>query len=731
MKDRKKLKSVLTMVITFVLFLCGVFWTYAAEVPATTEAPATSDIQTEVTEVPPTTQGGEDITEEPEKDQPVTQPETEPSTEPSAKPVKVDTPQNLSAKNYDNKILFEWNSVENAKTYIVYRKDASNKSWVKTAEVSSVSFKDGNIKNGTEYTYTVKAVSESGTVSGHLAGVKCIALKKPADFKVSCISEGMKISWGKVSTATGYKLYRKVAGDTKWTKIATLKSNSVTEYTDKNVSSGKEYTYTVKQYKGSIDGSYELNGKKSVYLSTPKNLTADNSNNSIVFKWSAVSGAVKYRVYRKDTTNKSWTRLGETASLKYTDNTVKNGVEYTYTVRAISRSDSISSYLSGVKCTALKNVSGFSVYNTTGGVKISWNKASSATGYRVYRKASGETDWTLISKIGGNSTVTYTDKKVSAGKTYTYTVKQMKNSLHGSYDKNGLTVKYVSAPTLTAEHSPKGIVLKWNKCALGNGYEVQRKASGESSWKTVKTVSKLSTVTYTDKTPVYGKKNYYRIKVTGAGATTVSAYQYLYGIDPNKPMVALTYDDGPYTPVTNSILDTLEKYSGRATFFVVGSRVSAYSACIKREAALGCEIGNHTYNHTILTKVSTSKILSEINNTNSDVKKYTGTAPVLVRAPGGSVNSTVKSTVKYPLINWSVDTLDWKNRNSSSVVSNIKKNVKDGSIVLMHDLYSSTASATETIVPWLVKNGYQLVTVSEMMAVKGIDMKNGTVYTKG
>ena len=86
--------------------------------------------------------------------------------------------------------------------------------------------------------------------------------------------------------------------------------------------------------------------------------------------------------------------------------------------------------------------------------------------------------------------------------------------------------------------------------------------------------------------------------------------------------------------------------------------------------------------------------------------------------------------MNYPIINWSVDTLDWKYRKASSVQSKIKSNVKDGSIILMHDLYASTASATESIVPWLVNNGYQLVTVTEMMQVKGVDFKAGKVYTK-
>ena len=309
-----------------------------------------------------------------------------------------------------------------------------------------------------------------------------------------------------------------------------------------------------------------------------------------------------------------------------------------------------------------------------------------------------------------------------------FILSQVKGSTLGSYSSKGYSIKYVVPPKLLAEHSPKGIVLNWDKAVTGSGYQVQRKAEGEKNWKTISTITSLSKRTYTDSKPVYGKKNNYRIVVTDT--TLISNTISLFGIDPKKKMVALTYDDGPYTPVTNQILDVLEEYNGRATFFVVGSRVSTYRDCIKREYKLGCEIGNHTYNHTILTSVGASTIKSEISKTNDAVKKITGQAPTIVRTPGGAVNSTVKANVGYPMFNWSVDTLDWKYRNSSSVVSYIKSGVRDGSIILMHDLYGSTGNATEQIVPWLVKNGYQLVTVSELMAVKGIYVQDGQLYTR-
>lgn len=226
-----------------------------------------------------------------------------------------------------------------------------------------------------------------------------------------------------------------------------------------------------------------------------------------------------------------------------------------------------------------------------------------------------------------------------------------------------------------------------------------------------------------------GKENFYRVKVTGT--SLVSNSDSLYGIDPNKPMVALTFDDGPLTSVTTRILNVLEANDSRATFFVVGNRVNTYKSCVVRAYNLGCEIGNHTYSHQTLTVIGVSAMKSQINQTNTAVKNIIGVAPTLARAPGGSYNSTVLANINMPFIQWSVDTLDWKSRNASSVVSVIKNNVRDGSIILMHDLYASTASATETIVPWLISKGYQIVTVSEMMAVNGTKMQSGKVYFNG
>ena len=201
--------------------------------------------------------------------------------------------------------------------------------------------------------------------------------------------------------------------------------------------------------------------------------------------------------------------------------------------------------------------------------------------------------------------------------------------------------------------------------------------------------------------------------------------------DPSKPMVALTFDDGP-SKKTERILDVLEQYGAHATFFVVGIQLEKFPEIVKRASDLGCEIGNHTYNHKNLTKISPDEMREQINGVNRLVLEATGKEPALVRPPYGAgiKDETVKANVAYPLIMWTIDTLDWSTRDTQSTLEAIRKDVKDGSIVLMHDLYDPTAAAVETIVPELIEQGYQLVTVSEMFAAKGIALEPGKYYRK-
>ena len=184
-------------------------------------------------------------------------------------------------------------------------------------------------------------------------------------------------------------------------------------------------------------------------------------------------------------------------------------------------------------------------------------------------------------------------------------------------------------------------------------------------------------------------------------------------VDPEKPMVALTYDDGPYTPVTGRILESLKAVGGRATFFVVGSRID------------GCEIGNHTYGHVVLTKTDNENALRELAKNDEVIFDTVGIKPSVVRPPCGCYNDFIRQNEKRPLVLWTIDTRDWSHQNKDRTVNTVLSSVKDGDIILMHDLFVPTAEASEILIPELVNRGFQPVTVSELIYYRG--EINGTV----
>ena len=201
-------------------------------------------------------------------------------------------------------------------------------------------------------------------------------------------------------------------------------------------------------------------------------------------------------------------------------------------------------------------------------------------------------------------------------------------------------------------------------------------------------------------------------------------------IDPDKPMVAITYDDGPGGEAETKILKTLKKYGAVATFFYVGNRVDYDQKNVKRAYEQGCEIANHSWDHADLTGLSAKGVKSQMRKTNKAIKEVIGVKPEIYRPPYGSYNDDVLEAADMPAIIWDVDTEDWRSRDAKAVFKVIKKTKKlDGKIILMHSIYDSTAAATKKIVPYLQKKGYQLVTVSELIKYKtGEAPKAGHTY---
>lgn len=631
----------------------------------------------------------------------------------------LDLPEITCTFNNPQGIVFGWRRVTGATEYKLY-KDGCKSPFV-TVDGDTLSYTDTDVTHGNGHTYSVEACFKD-YVSYPSFRQSAIFVKAPVVTSVSNGDGYTCFKWQGPADADGYRVYKKSA-DGGW-RLVTKTSGKAVCIVDRNVKSGDECTYTVQAVKNGVISGYDAQGKTGIYVSKPKINELFNAKDGLYLSWSRVTGASYYMVYRRDTVNTSWKLVYTGKNTYLQDSRVANGVYFAYTVRAVSELGNYSACDSKGTNTIVLKKPNLNLGCTPDGVMLSWTKMPSATGYKIYRKTAGEASWKLIKTTKQSDNNYFVDKGVTQGKSYVYTIRQVRGSVLGSYNLTGVKTSFYSAPRVSLSYGSGGVVISWTKAPVGMGYAVDRRVNG--GWKQIASISSISTLKMVDKGYTKGALNYYRVKVTGTNLVSDNAS--IKGFDPSVPMVALTYDDGPYSPVTDRILNTLEKYDAKATFFVVGNRVNSYRSSVKRAYNMGCEIANHTYNHTFLTSAGYDTILSEINRTNNAVYNVTGEYPKIVRAPGGDLNSRVLNTVDYPFVGWDVDTLDWSSRNASSVVSKIKNNVRNGSIVLMHDLYSSTASATETIVPWLIDRGYCLVTVSELMEYKNINFHGGKVY---
>ena len=195
----------------------------------------------------------------------------------------------------------------------------------------------------------------------------------------------------------------------------------------------------------------------------------------------------------------------------------------------------------------------------------------------------------------------------------------------------------------------------------------------------------------------------------------------------NTKYIAVTFDDGP-GDYTDKLLDALEKYHSKATFFVLGNRVSTYKKQLKREYNLGMEVGSHTWAHKNLNVISKNDVKSEIFKARDAVKNIIGEFPTLLRPPYGNFNKTVSKNAGVPMIYWSVDTEDWKHKNVKYISKYILNHARDGEIILLHDIHSTSVDGFIKALPKLKKKGFELVTVSELYEIYGKKLKKGIMY---
>lgn len=347
---------------------------------------------------------------------------------------------------------------------------------------------------------------------------------------------GVLVSWTKDNDAAGYRILRKAAGEAEWTAID-LNGGDQESYLDESVVSDTTYIYAVRSYFGDKTGAEreEETGdlwsgyqetEAIYYLAAPELTGVANAGTGLTLKWNGVAGAAGYRIYRKTRGTSEWTVLTTVGApeLSYTDTTAKAGVHYLYTVGAVNGnrespyydySDDTSKYVS-LHAVPDVTISG-SGQDGKSGILVKWTTDATASSYRIYRKASGESGWSTVANVDG-SVSSYFDAAAVSNQTYSYTVRTYYSAT--SYSGSGWSgykasadLYYLAAPTLSSVNSAvDGMSVQWNTVAGATSYRIYRKTSAGASWATLATVTDGSTKSYTDKTAADGVTYYYTVR---------------------------------------------------------------------------------------------------------------------------------------------------------------------------------------------------------------------------
>ncbi len=374
-------------------------------------------------------------------------------------------------------------------------------------------------------------------------------------------------------------------------------------------------------------------------------------------------------------------------------------------------------------------------------VALEWKKVSAADGYFVY-VAQGDDDYQKAATVKDGKQNTCTVKKLEQACEYDFYVTAYKAHKKGTVESKQYEVLHTctrpAAQKLSniASTDAGKLSFEWVINPKAAGYQIQYvQGDGKEFGETAQTVNIKEKATSSHELSKLKAKQTYAVRMR---TYIVYNKEKLYGpwsnvgtakiqdkvampadIDVKKPMVALTFDDGPgYNKASDKIVSVLEKYNARATFFMLGQNAKDHPKNLKRKVKLGCELANHTYDHSHYGSKVTA---SDIKKCSEAIYQVTGQYPTAFRSPGGQTTDLIRKECKaenMPLYYWSLDTQDWKYRNADHVYNAIMKNVQDGDIILMHEIYDSTAEAVARVVPALIKEGYQLVTCEELIYAK-------------
>lgn len=440
------------------------------------------------------------------------------------------------SKNGYTSAKLSWSQVGGAEAYQIYRKEGSNGSYVRIKTVkgeASTSYEDKNVAPAKTYYYKIRAYVKlnSGTKYSSFAS------EKKASFAISATDwikfstktyTSVKLEWKQVSVS-GYQIYRKMDSG-KYTRIKTLKGKTSLTYTDQTVLPGHTYAYKIRGYK-TISGKNYFSSFTSVKtaeikMKAPQFSSASVSGvNKAKLTWKRDSKATGYYIYRSTTEKGGYKKvktINSNKTLNWTDSSISPGTSYYYKIRSYVKSENGKGN-SGYSKILMVNTSidkplVSSVSSSATGIKLKWKKSENATGYQIYRSSSYSGKYTSVKKVTKNTSVTFTDKNVTFGKTYYYKVR--------AYKTIGTSTKYSSWSAIVCGRpeleetrftgisgiSSTKATLKWSKVSDVQGYKLYRKTGKSGKYSLMKSISSAATTKYTDKSLKKNTTYYYKIR---------------------------------------------------------------------------------------------------------------------------------------------------------------------------------------------------------------------------
>ena len=416
-----------------------------------------------------------------------------------AKATFIAAPKISKTENVNGGVKISWGKSNGAEQYRGYYK--GRKGWTRLADTTSTSYTDSKVTSGKTYTYTVRCLNKSKNkfTSGYDSkGAKATFIATPKISKTENVNGGVKISWNKSNGAEQYRVYYK--GSKGWTRMVDTTSTS---YIDKDVSSGKNYTYTVRclnKSKNKFTSGYNSTGKSIKYVSAPKISRTEATYNSVTLNWDKVNGAEKYRVYRRG--EKGWSRLFDTTSTAFTDTNLYADTEYTYTVRCINSSAN--------KFTSGYNSKGFTVTTLSAPAEHthSWQNITKETKVKVVDKKAYTYEEPIYEK---QKRAICNDCGADISDNLDHIFDEMKNnsSAKGSYSVKTVNVQ-VGTKTVTVpekSHYETKIEVVGRKCTVCGKVEMFSEEHTHT-WQNVTKETKVKVVdqkAYTYEEPIYEK----------------------------------------------------------------------------------------------------------------------------------------------------------------------------------------------------------------------------------